>query len=178
MADYTLSARVTLDASQFSQGARNVQSQLNGITNTAGGMTKSIALGNVAANLFSKGMGMLSSSMGAAVKRLDTMKNFPILMESLGYNSQDAAASIKKISDNLDGLPTSTDSIVGMVQQLAPLTTSLDEATNISLAMNNALLAGGKSMGVQEAAMSQYTRMLSAGKVDMRGWRSLVSAMP
>ena len=178
MADYTLSARVTLDASQFSQGARNVQSQLNGITNTAGGMTKSIALGNVAANLFSKGMGMLSSSMGAAVKRLDTMKNFPILMESLGYNSQDAAASIKKISDNLDGLPTSTDAIVGMVQQLAPLTSSLDEATEISLAMNNALLAGGKATGVQEAAMSQYARMLSAGKVDMRGWRSLVNAMP
>ena len=178
MADYTLSAKVTLDASQFTQGARNVTNQLDNMTSATGSMTKSVALGNVAANLFTKGMGALRSSMGAAVKRLDTMKNFPILMESLGYNSQDAAKSIQKISDNLDGLPTSTDAIVGMVQQLAPLTKSLDEATDISLAMNNALLAGGKATNVQENAMQQYTRMLSAGAVDMRGWRSMVNAMP
>jgi len=178
MADYTLSAKVTLDASQFTQGARNVTNQLDNMTNATGNMTKSVALGNVAAGIFTKGMGALRSSMGAAVKRLDTMKNFPILMESLGYNSQDAAKSIQKISDNLDGLPTSTDAIVGMVQQLAPLTKSLDEATDISLAMNNALLAGGKATNVQENAMQQYTRMLSAGAVDMRGWRSMVNAMP
>lgn len=178
MADYTLSAKVTLDASQFTQGARNVTNQLDNMTNATGNMTKSVALGNVAAGIFTKGMGALRSSMGAAVKRLDTMKNFPILMESLGYNSQDAAKSIQKISDNLDGLPTSTDAIVGMVQQLAPLTKSLDEATDISLAMNNALLAGGKATNIQENAMQQYTRMLSAGAVDMRGWRSMVNAMP
>lgn len=178
MADYTLSAKVTLDTSQFSSNARQVQGQLNDMTKATGNMTKSVALGNIAAGLFSKGMGMISSSMGQAVKRIDTMKNFPIVMESLGYNADDAAKSIQKISDNLDGLPTSTDSIVATVQRLAPLTKSLDEATDIALAMNNALLAGGRDAGVQSSALGQYQRMLSAGMVDMRGWRSLMNAMP
>lgn len=178
MADYILSAKVTLDTSQFSSNARQVQGQLNNMTNATGNMTKSVALGNIASGLFSKGMGMISSSIGQAIRRIDTMKNFPIVMESLGYNADDAAKSIQKISDNLDGLPTSTDSIVATVQRLAPLTKSLDEATDIALAMNNALLAGGRDAGVQANALGQYQRMLSAGAVDMRGWRSLMNAMP
>lgn len=178
MADYTLSAKVTLDTSNFAAGAKQVQGDLNNMTNATGNMTKSVALGNVAAGLFSKGMGMISSSMGSAIKRIDTMKNFPIVMESLGYDANDAAKSIQKISNSLDGLPTSTDSIVSMTQMLAPMTKSLDEASDIALAMNNALLAGGKAADEQSRAMIQYTQMLSTGKVDMQSWKSMQQAMP
>src|SRR5690606_32489975 len=54
----------------------------------------------------------------------------------------------------------------------------LSEATDLSLALNNALLAGGKSTDIQANAMEQYTQMLTVGKVDMAAWRSMVSAMP
>ncbi|RTE47729.1 tape measure protein [Actinobaculum sp. 352] len=119
-----------------------------------------------------------TTSLGAAIKRADTLNNFPKIMQNLGYSADDASASIEKMSDKLDGLPTSLDSMAGMVQLLAPLTSSLDEATDLSLAFNNALLAGGKSTEIQANAMEQYTQMLSVGKVDMQAWRSLVSAMP
>ena len=68
--------------------------------------------------------------------------------------------------------------MTGMVQQLAPLTSNLDQATNIALAFNNAMLAGGASTMEQENALTQYTQMLSAGKVDMQAWRSIQAAMP
>jgi len=68
--------------------------------------------------------------------------------------------------------------MTGMVQQLAPLTSNLDEATDIALAFNNAMLAGGASTMEQENALTQYTQMLSAGKVDMQAWRSIQAAMP
>lgn len=125
-----------------------------------------------------KAMGVISNSIGSAVGRADQMNNFPKVMKNLGYSSQDAAASIKKISNALDGLPTTSSAMTGMVQQLAPLTSNLDEATDIALAFNNAMLAGGASTMEQENALTQYTQMLSAGKVDMQAWRSIQAAMP
>ena len=131
-----------------------------------------------AAAVTTKAMGVISNSIGSAVGRADQMNNFPKVMKNLGYSSQDAAASIKKISNALDGLPTTSSAMTGMVQQLAPLTSNLDEATDIALAFNNAMLAGGASTMEQENALTQYTQMLSAGKVDMQAWRSIQAAMP
>lgn len=131
-----------------------------------------------AAAVTTKAMGVISNSIGSAVGRADQMNNFPKVMKNLGYSSQDAAASIKKISNALDGLPTTSSAMTGMVQQLAPLTSNLDEATDIALVFNNAMLAGGASTMEQENALTQYTQMLSAGKVDMQAWRSIQAAMP
>lgn len=131
-----------------------------------------------AAAVTTKAMGVISNSIGSAVGRADQMNNFPKVMKNLGYSSQDAAASIKKISNALDGLPTTSSAMTGMVQQLAPLTSNLDEATDIALAFNNAMLAGGASTMEQENALTQYTQMLSAGKVDMQAWRSIQATMP
>lgn len=143
----------------------------------SGLLTKGGIIGAAAA-VTTKAMGVISNSIGSAVGRADQMNNFPKVMKNLGYSSQDAAASIKKISNALDGLPTTSSAMTGMVQQLAPLTSNLDEATDIALAFNNAMLAGGASTMEQENALTQYTQMLSAGKVDMQAWRSIQAAMP
>lgn len=144
----------------------------------ASGLLSKGGIIGAAAAVTTKAMGVISNSIGSAVGRADQMNNFPKVMKNLGYSSQDAAASIKKISNALDGLPTTSSAMTGMVQQLAPLTSNLDEATDIALAFNNAMLAGGASTMEQENALTQYTQMLSAGKVDMQAWRSIQAAMP
>lgn len=145
----------------------------------AGGLkAKMGAVIGAASAITSKAMDAIGSSISSAVSRADQMTNFPKVMKNLGYSSEDAAKSIKKISDSLDGLPTTSSAMTGMVQQLAPLTSNLDEATTISLAFNNAMLAGGASTMEQENALAQYTQMLSAGTVDMAAWRSIQAAMP
>lgn len=136
------------------------------------------AIVGAASQVTQKAMSAISSSIGSAVSRADQMNNFPKVMANLGYSSEDASNSIKKIGKALDGLPTSSAVMSGMVQQLAPLTSSLDEATTISLALNDAMLAGGASTMEQENALTQYTQMLSAGTVDMQAWRSIQAAMP
>lgn len=135
-------------------------------------------MGNLGVKALSKVGDVIASSLDSAISRADQMNNFPKVMKNLGYSSEDAAASIRKISESLDGLPTTSSAMTGMVQQLAPLTSNLDEATNIALAFNNAMLAGGASTQEQENALTQYTQMLSAGKVDMQAWRSIQAAMP
>lgn len=163
------------DASKTT-GSKTGQSIGQGLS--VGFAAKVGAVAGIASNVFSKVASVVTSSLGSAVDRADQMNNFPKVMKNLGYSATDAAASIKKISDALDGLPTTSSAMTGMVQQLAPLTSNLDEATDIALAFNNAMLAGGASTMEQENALTQYTQMLSAGKVDMQAWRSIQAAMP
>lgn len=136
------------------------------------------AVGGVMASVASKAMDLISGSIDGAIARVDTLNNFPIIMENLGYSSEEAASAIEMMSDGLAGLPTSLDQMAGVAQKLAPLTGGLEEATELSLALNNAMLAGGKDTQTQANAMEQYTQMLAVGKVDMAAWRSMVSAMP
>lgn len=163
------------DASKTT-GSKTGQSIGKGLS--VGFASKVGAVAGITSNVFSKVASVVTSNLGSAVDRADQMNNFPKVMKNLGYSATDAAASIKKISDALDGLPTTSSAMTGMVQQLAPLTSNLDEATDIALAFNNAMLAGGASTMEQENALTQYTQMLSAGKVDMQAWRSIQAAMP
>lgn len=163
------------DASKTT-GSKTGQSIGKGLS--VGFAAKVGAVAGIASNVFSKVASVVTSSLGSAISRADQMNNFPKVMKNLGYSSEDAAASIRKITNALDGLPTTSSAMTGMVQQLAPLTSNLDEATDIALAFNNAMLAGGASTMEQENALTQYTQMLSAGKVDMQAWRSIQAAMP
>lgn len=136
------------------------------------------AVAGVAQHVVSRAFDMVKDSISGAVDRVDTLNNFPKIMSNLGYSSADAATQVQRMSDRLQGLPTSLQAMTGMVQKIAPLTGSLSEATDISLAFNDALLAGGKSTELQSNALEQYSQMLSVGKVDMQAWRSVVNAMP
>ncbi|NYI25778.1 tape measure protein [Aeriscardovia aeriphila] len=152
--------------------------QQQGKSFSAGFSAKAGAIMGAVSAVVGKAASVISSSLSSAVSRADMMTNFPKQMKNLGYSAKDAAASILKISKSLDGLPTTSSAMTGMVTSLAPLTKNLDEATDISLAFNNAMLAGGASTMEQENALTQYTQMLSAGKVDMQAWRSVQAAMP
>ena len=164
------------DGPSKSTGQKAGQSIGSGLS---GGFAAKVgAVAGIASTVVSKVASVVTGSLNSAISRADQMNNFPKVMKNLGYSSEDAAASIKKISSALDGLPTTSSAMTGMVQQLAPLTSNLDQATNIALAFNNAMLAGGASTMEQENALTQYTQMLSAGKVDMQAWRSIQAAMP
>lgn len=164
------------DGPSKSTGQKAGQSIGSGLS--VGFAAKVGSVAGIASTVFSKVASVVTGSLNSAISRADQMNNFPKVMKNLGYSSEDAAASIKKISSALDGLPTTSSAMTGMVQQLAPLTSNLDQATNIALAFNNAMLAGGASTMEQENALTQYTQMLSAGKVDMQAWRSIQAAMP
>lgn len=119
----------------------------------------------------------VGNSVGAAVERFDTMNRFPKVMEQVGFGAKESGASIQKLADGIDGLPTSLDAITGSTQKLALLTGNLGKATNTSIALNNAFLASGASTADAERGLIQYTQMLSKGTVDMQSWRTLQETM-
>ena len=120
----------------------------------------------------------VTANLGGAVQRADQLYTFPKVMANIGFSSEEASKQINRISDSLDGLPVATDSVVRVAQGLAPLTGDLSKATDISLAFNNALLAGGASTTLAANAMEQYRQQMAAGKVDRMAWRSMMNAMP
>lgn len=136
------------------------------------------AVMGLAASAASKIAGMFSSSLDKGIERVDTMNNFPKVMKNLGYSTDEATDSVNRLADGVLGLPTSLPDITSLTQQLAPLCSSLDEATSLSLSFNNMLLAGGSSAQEQSAAMLQFTQALARGKPDAREWQSMYAAMP
>lgn len=151
------------------QAAQNYASGFGGATGAIMGIVSSVT---------SRALDAISGSIASAVNRVDTIANFPKIMQSIGYSADDARTTIERLSAGIDGLPTSLDTIVGSVQKIAPVSGSLATATDVALAFNNALLAGGKSQEVMNSAFEQYSQMLSTGRVDMQSWKILAQAMP
>lgn len=151
------------------QAAQNYASGFGGATGAIMGIVSSVT---------SRALDAISGSIASAVNRVDTIANFPKIMQSVGYSADEARATIERLSSGIDGLPTSLDAIVGSVQKIAPVSGSLATATDVALAFNNALLAGGKSQEVMNSAFEQYSQMLSTGRVDMQSWKILAQAMP
>lgn len=162
-------AAVSVHTNAGRQAAQNYASGFGGATGAIIGIVSSVT---------SRALDAISGSIASAVNRVDTIANFPKIMSSIGYSADDARATIERLSAGIDGLPTSLDAIVGTVQKIAPVSGSLATATDVALAFNNALLAGGKSQEVMNSAFEQYSQMLSTGRVDMQSWKILAQAMP
>lgn len=181
MADGRVVIEIELNDGQVIKGVANIDKQLQGIDPSAQKATRSVkdmvtALGLV--KLASAGFDLLKQSMDAAISRFDTMNRYPKVMKALGFSTDESTASVKKLADGIDGLPTTLDEVVSTSQRMTSITGNLDKSTDATLALNNAMLASGSSAADASRGMEQYLQMLAVGKVDMRAWRSLQETMP
>ena len=130
----------------------------------------------------SRAIGVVTDSLGAAASRVDTLNNYPRIMQSLGVETDVANRSIAKMSDELQNVPTKLDDMANTVQGLYAATSryglSLDTVTDAGLALNSMLLAGGQSQAVVNSAMEQFRQMVSKGKPELQDWKSLIQAAP
>lgn len=175
MADGRVVIEIDADSSKFSAAVGKLVDTAKQRLGTA---IKGSFIGNLLANAFSKAAGVISSSLDGAISRVDTLNQFPRVMSQLGYGADSASAAIGKMSDHIQGLPTKLDSIAGSVQRVVPKFKDVGKATDVMLAFNDALVAGGQSSQVQEAALEQYVQGISKGKFELEEWRSIQTAMP
>ena len=62
-------------------------------------------------------MNTIMNSIDGAVARIDTLNNFPKVMNNLGIASEDSEKAINKLSDGLQGIPTKLDDAALAVQR-------------------------------------------------------------
>lgn len=138
----------------------------------------SVAAGNLISAGVHKAFDMITSSIDDAIRRVDILNNFPKVMSNLGISADDSKKAITKMSESLKGLPTSLDSAAASVQRLTSKNGDVGKSTEMFLALNNAILAGGAPMDIQATAIEQISQAYAKGKPDMMEWRALQSAMP
>lgn len=159
-------------------GQKMGESLAGGVEKGTSGLSRQGALMGVFSTVTSKAMDAVASHVGSAASRLDTLKNYPTVMQTLGYSADDAQSSIDTMSDRLGSLPTRLDEMARTVQGLTAVTGDLGKATDVGLALNDMFLASGASTNLATAAGEQFRQMLSKGKPEMEDWKSLVSAAP
>lgn len=180
------SARISIDEANAS--IRAMEDNIRKTNNENDKMPKKFDAANISASallqtlmgfsVIQKIGGLISNQFGNAIDRLDTMNNYPKVMSNLGISTDQAKASIKMLSENLKGLPTTLNDAVSSVQNLTSVNGSVGKSTKMFLALNNAILAGGGSTQVQQSALEQLSQAYAKGKPDMMEWRTAMTAMP
>lgn len=195
MESYSVEAILTATDRTFSSTMSSAERSMAGVNKQSGelgdGLDKSTTKGNQlgksilsigagvgAVKLVSTAVNMVKDSVEGAINRFDTLNKYPVVMKALGYSTEDVDRSMTKLSDGIDGLPTSLDEIVSNTQQLAISTGSLSKGTDTAIALNDAFLASGASTADATRGMQQYIQMLGKGEVDMQSWRTLQETMP
>lgn len=188
-----LNVLIKAQTEQFQQEIDRVNTKLNAIskaaTQASGGVTagfknmgmKAAATGaviGVVSAVTQKAMAAIAASTGDAIKRFDTLKNFPRVMQNLGISTKDSQDSIDYLSKKLEGLPTTLDAATTAVQRLTATNGNLRASTAIYLALNNAILAGGADAQLQASAMEQLQQAYAKGKPELQDWKTLMQAMP
>lgn len=148
------------------------------IENKMSSLTKSVAKGTIISKVFDKGISAITSSLDGAIKRVDTLNNFPNVMKNLGVGAKDSSQVINELSDKLTGLPTTLDDAAGAVQRFTSKNGDVKKSAKMFLAVNNAILAGGAGTQIQTSALEQLSQAYAKGKPDMMEWRTLQMAMP
>ena len=148
-----------------------------GVCNSFGSQVKSIVAGVGVTKALGVAMNTVTTSLDGAITRFDTLHSYPKVMNSLGFSTDAAKASVSKLNASVQGLPTSLSDIVRSAQSLTSVTGNMGKATDTAIALNHALLASSASTEDVSRAQQQYSQMLAVGKPDMQSWRTLQETM-
>ena len=124
-----------------------------------------------------KAMGMVGEGLSSGFSRYDTMKKFPRIMKAMGYSSKQAEASVTKLDQAVQGLPTGLDEIVQMAQRYTLTLGDLDRGTNLAIAANNAFLASMSTDTQKYQGMMQLQDLMTGKKLRNTEWTSLINSM-
>ena len=170
--------KVVIETELSTKDFENGLDKMKNTTQNAGNSIKNIVAGLGITKLIGVAMDQINSSLDGAVSRLDTLNNFPKVMSNLGIGTDEAEDSMKKMSDKLAGLPTTLNEGALAVQRFTSANGDVKKSTDIFLALNNAILAGGASSEIQSSALEQLSQAYAKGKPDMMEWRTAMTAMP
>lgn len=149
-----------------------------GLNDSLLGSMKRIAGGIGVYKIAATAIGAIKGSLDSAISRFDTLQNFPRVMQSLGFSASESEASIKKLGEGIDGLPTTLDGIAQSAQMLTASLGDLGKGTDTAVALNDMFLAGGQGAEAASRALTQYNQMLAKGKVDQQSWNTMVEVAP
>lgn len=182
-----LNVQITADSSKLNSEVGKAEKKISDLakgteksskTMSAGMVAIGTAVGHILGNVVSNAFQAINAHMDDAIKRLDTLNNYTRVMSNLGIAAQDSEKSLKVLDNGITGLPTRLDDAASAVQRFTATNGNIAASTDMFLALNNAILAGGASTETQTTALEQMMQAYSKSKPDAMEWRALLTAMP
>lgn len=166
----------------FTSDTKSLDKDLNSVekkVSSTGNSIKNIVAGLGITSIISNSINTITSSLDGAIKRVDTLNQFPKIMSLFGVSAEEASASIKRIDKSVQGLPTSLDTAVAGVQDLFTVTQNLKESEQLFKSVNDAAMvfASGSTDAVNRFIYA-YKQSLSMGKVQAEEFNQMNEAIP
>lgn len=153
---------------------KKIDSSIKKSSSSAGSFLKGLMGFSVLKGIFSS----ITSQIDGAISRFDTLNNYPKVLKNLGFSAEESQASIDTLSERLKGIPTRLDEAASGVQRFIAANGDVEASTEMWLAMNDAILAGGANEASRAAAIEQLTQAYSKGAFEANEWKSVLQAMP
>lgn len=176
-----IAVKITGDASGLVPATKKAKKEIKGVGQAALSLkdiVKGSALGNLIGTAITKAFSAINQELDGAIVRLDSLKNYSNVMSGLGVSAEDSETSIALLKQGLEGLPTNIVDATAAVKRLTATNGSIKASTEMFLAMNNAVLAGGGTVEQQASAIEQLNQAYAKGRPEMQDWKILLQAMP
>lgn len=167
-------SKIETDMGKVGKASDDMQNKLN----KAGNSISNVFKGVLGADIVKKGLSMITSEIGNAVSRFDTINNFSKIMGNMNISAEESEAALDKLKEKLKGIPTTLDSAALSVERFTSKNGNIQASTEMFLALNDAILAGAAPMDMQRTALEQISQAYSKNKPDMMEWRTIMSTMP
>lgn len=121
---------------------------------------------------------MVTGNIGASIQRADIMNTFVPYMLLAGVDETTATNALNRINQSILGLPIGLDEAAQRLRRYQMFMGDTEAATNMTIGIQNAIMAGGASEQMKTTAYYQIDRLLSAGKLSTsRQWLALLQGL-
>ncbi|MBR3056132.1 hypothetical protein IKG64_02325 [Candidatus Saccharibacteria bacterium] len=177
-----LQVLISAKTDEFQKELNKTQKQLTNFSNSfksiSGGVaTMAVTAGNLISKAIEKTVSVVTQNIDYAVKRLDSLNRFPIVMENLGISATEATNAINSLAEYTLGLPTTLNDAAEKVQYFTSATGNVWQSIKIFEALNDAIVSGAQTADVQSTALYQWSQAIVRGSFDIeREFNAMVVA--
>lgn len=152
----------------FANGIGNAFSQMSGLfsTNLTDYLTR---------NLANRFVDSLVGSVSSVTNRYDILRTFVPYMNLTGVDEATAMNAQNRVDMSIRGLPIGLDEATQRMRRYNMYLNDLDRATNLTIGIQSAIMAGGAGEQYRTQAYNMIERMLATGDLsNIRQWQSLL----
>ena len=174
-----ISYDVRLALDKLDADISSMKSKLNGLKKEGSNLEKGLAVGAGAGAsmlLLDKAIGLVTNSIGAAIRRVDTLNNATRVFQAMGHSGEQVSLSMKQLNEDIRGLPTSLDEAIRGVQRLVAVSGSMVAGEQAFKAINDAILAFGGTSAMVDNAITQLSQDFGRGAIQAQTFNSLLNS--
>lgn len=171
--------RISTIAGGISTVFSGMNSAIGGVGNAFTGMSNlfSIDLLNTSKRyLTAMATRMVTQNIGDIMNRYDILSTFTPYMQIAGVNAGTADAALQRVNQSILGLPIGLDEAAYRLRRYQMFVGDTEQATNLTIGLQNALTAGGASASMKNTAYMEMERLLTSGDLaTWRQWQALIT---